>query len=68
MLLFIYAASGAAISPRGFQSPKSNHARTGETEEPLELIAIRTERDVVRLREAFCSFLIITQIEFQQLI
>ncbi|XP_072163109.1 epidermal growth factor receptor kinase substrate 8-like [Diadema setosum] len=46
-------ANGNSISPRGFQSPKSAPVRSSESEEPLELLALRTERDVEILNHCF---------------
>ncbi|XP_054757717.2 epidermal growth factor receptor kinase substrate 8-like isoform X3 [Lytechinus pictus] len=46
-------SNGNGISPRGFQSPKSAPVRSAESEEPIELLAMRTERDVEILNHCF---------------
>ncbi|XP_022095025.1 epidermal growth factor receptor kinase substrate 8-like protein 2 isoform X2 [Acanthaster planci] len=45
-------ASGNNVN-RGFQYPKSTPMRNSESDEPLELIAMRTERDVEILNHCF---------------
>ncbi|XP_038053163.1 epidermal growth factor receptor kinase substrate 8-like isoform X2 [Patiria miniata] len=45
-------ASGSNVN-RGFQYPKSMPTRNSESDEPLELIALRTERDVEILNHCF---------------